>query len=36
MSGSVGIKPLTSLTDDELAMKETGKRANNSTIIIIT
>lgn len=25
MSGSAGIKPLTVLTDDELAMQETGK-----------
>jgi hypothetical protein len=24
MSGSVGIKPLTTLTDDENAMRETG------------
>ena len=29
LSSSVGVKPLTSLTDDELVMKQTGKSSDS-------
>lgn len=36
MSGSVGIKPLSVLTDDELTMKETGKLNNSHVTVKLT
>lgn len=30
-SSSVGVKPLTTLTDDELVMKQTGESSNTFT-----